>query len=99
MVPMVITSREGQVDFRKRNAMLNGAVRMERADGSVLETEQLAWDEGRKMLRAQQSVLITTPAYTFRGTSLDADITEQHVTLKGRVQGEIRGTRALPRPS
>jgi len=98
-VPMVITSREGQVDFRKRNARLSGAVRIERADGAVIETEQLAWDEGSNLLRAPQSVLITTPAYTFRGTSLDADITERRVTLKGRVHGEIRGLAALPRPS
>lgn len=99
MIPMVITSREGQVNFRDRSAVLSGAVRVERSDGSVLETEQLTWDEGEKLLRAPQSVVITTPTYTFHGTSLVANIADQRVTLKGPVQGEIRGLVALPRPS
>ena len=43
--PVVITSAEGAVDFRERNAELRGGVRVERADGAVLSTEKLLWDE------------------------------------------------------
>jgi len=98
-VPMVITSRDGHVNFRERSAVLDGTVRIERADGSVLETEELTWDDGRRLLQARREVLITTPSFTFRGSSLLANIPEQRVVLKGRVHGEIRGVTASPRPS
>jgi LPS export ABC transporter protein LptC len=94
-VPMVITSDSGRVDFGKRSAVLNGNVRLAREDGAVLETERLAWDEARKLLQAPGDVLITTPTFSFRGTSLIANVERQWVKLNGQVRGEIRGGVAL----
>jgi LPS export ABC transporter protein LptC len=98
-VPVLVTSREGRVNLRSRNASLTGKVRLERADGSVLETERLSWDDEKKLLRAPQEVLITTSSFTFRGTSLIANIAEKWVKLGGRVQGEIRGVASATRSS
>jgi LPS export ABC transporter protein LptC len=99
-VPIVITSEEGLVDFKKRYATLSGKVRVERADGAVLLTERLIFDEGRKLLRAPLPLTITTPNFTLRGGRLDADLDTQHVTLRGPVMGEIRGGALLgQRPS
>lgn len=89
-IPVVITSREGRINFRNRNARLAGRVRLARADGVVLETEQLTWVEESKLLQAPRAVLITGPTYTFRGTSLVADVGRQWVRLNGLVEGEVR---------
>jgi LPS export ABC transporter protein LptC len=91
-ITVVITSAEGTVDFRDRQAELRGDVRVERADGAVLRTETITWDEKTKMLRAPAAVVITTPNFTFRGAGLDANLGTEHVTLRGRVQGEIRSS-------
>jgi LPS export ABC transporter protein LptC len=87
---MVITSDAGRIDFGSRSAVLNGRVRLEREDGAILETERLAWDERSRMLQAPGEVLITTPAFSFRGASLVANADRQWVRLGGQVQGEIR---------
>lgn len=90
-VPVVITSDGGRIDFAKRSAVLNGHVRAERADGTVLETERLAFDEGRRVLHAPLPVVISAPSFTFRGSSLTANVAQRSVRLNGRVEGEIRG--------
>lgn len=93
-VPVVITSDAGRINFAKRSAVLTGRVRAERADGAVLETERLAFDEGRKLLYAPRAVVITTPTFSFRGASLTANVAHQWVRLQGQVEGEIRGAAA-----
>jgi LPS export ABC transporter protein LptC len=90
-ITMIITSAAGTVDFRLRNAELHGSVRVARADGAVLETEKILWDDATKLLQAPMSVVISTPTFTFRGESLEANTATEHVTLRGRVRGEIRG--------
>jgi len=89
-VTVVITSAEGTVDFRGRNAELRGDVRVARADGAVLSTEKILWDEKTKVMEAPLPVVITTPTFTFRGTGLEANLETQRITLRGRVQGEIQ---------
>jgi LPS export ABC transporter protein LptC len=89
-VTVVITSAEGTVDFRGRNAELRGDVRVARADGAVLSTEKILWDETTKVMEAPLPVVITTPTFTFRGTGLEANLETQRITLRGRVQGEIQ---------
>ena len=99
-VTVVITSSEGTVNFRDRNAELRGDVRVERADGAVLRTEKLLWNEKTKFLQAPLPVVITTPNATFRGQSLDANLATERIILRGRVQGEILGgSLAAARPS
>jgi LPS export ABC transporter protein LptC len=93
-VPVVITSDAGRINFAKRSAVLTGRVRAERADGAVLETERLAFDEVRKLLHAPRAVVITTPTFSFRGASLTANVAHQWVRLQGQVEGEIRGAAA-----
>ena len=90
-ITVVITSAEGTVDFRNRKAELRGDVRLERADGAVLSTEEIFWDDRSKLLRAPLPVVITTPNFTVRGDSLLADLKTEHITLRERVNGEIRG--------
>jgi len=90
-ITVVITSAEGTVDFRNRKAELRGDVRLERADGAVLSTEEIFWDDRSKLLRAPLPVVITTPNFTVRGDSLVADLKTEHITLRERVNGEIRG--------
>ncbi len=90
-ITVVITSAEGTVDFRDRNAELRGDVRIERADGAVVRTEKIFWDEKTKMLQAPLPVVITTPSFTFHGEGLDANLATQSITLRGRVRGEILG--------
>jgi LPS export ABC transporter protein LptC len=96
-ITVVITSTEGTVDFRNRNAELRGDVRLERADGAALSTEEIFWDDKSKLLRAPSPVVITTPNFTFRGEGLAANFKTERITLQGRVQGEIRGG-ALVKP-
>jgi LPS export ABC transporter protein LptC len=91
-VTVSITSAEGSVDFKKRTAELRGAVRLERADGAVLNTEKLSWDEKSKVLQAPLPVVITTPTATIKGEGLEADLATGKIVLRGRVQGEIRGS-------
>jgi LPS export ABC transporter protein LptC len=99
-VTVVVTSAEGKVDFKQRTAELRGAVRLERADGAVLSTEVIFWDDKSKSLRAPQPVLITTPSFTMRGDSLVANLKTEHITLQGRVKGKVRGRPLVkPRPS
>lgn len=99
-ITVVITSTEGTVDFKNRRAELRGDVRVERADGAVVRTEVLFWDEKTKLMRAPSPVVITTPNFTFQGESLDASLAVEHITLRGRVRGEIRATSLVPsRPS
>lgn len=99
-VTVVITSAEGTVDFRERTAELRGDVRVARADGAVLSTEKITWDERTKILRAPSAVVITTPSFTFRGAGLDANLATERITLRGRVQGEVlSGSLAGSRPS
>jgi LPS export ABC transporter protein LptC len=90
-VPVVITSDAGRIDFGRRRAVLDGHVRAERADGTVLETERLAFNERRRVLHAPLPVVISAPAFTFRGSSLTANVATRSVRLNGRVEGEIRG--------
>ena len=89
--PVIVTSDTGQIDFGRRSAMLAGRVRAQRADGAVLETERLTFDEGRRLLHAPLPVRITTRAFSFRGASLTANMASRRVRLGGRVEGEIRG--------
>lgn len=99
-IPVVITSEEGQVDFKSRNAELSGKVRIEREDGALLQTERLFWNDADKLLRAPLSVLITTPDFSFSGERLDANLATKSVIIQGRVRGEIRkGALVQPRPS
>lgn len=99
-VTVTITSAEGNVDFRKRNAELRGAVRLERADGAILNTEKLSWDEKTKVLQAPLPVVITTPSATIKGEGLEANLATGKIMLRGRVQGEIRGSSlSASRPS
>lgn len=93
-VPVVVTSDAGRIDFARRNAVLTGRVRAERADGTVLETERLAFNERRKVLHAPLPVVISAPTFTFRGSSLTANVAQRSVRLNGRVEGEIRGAAA-----
>lgn len=98
--PVVITSATGDVDFRKRAAALSGAVRVERADGAVMETERLLWDERRKHLRAPLPVVITTPTFTFEGKRFDANLETEQFLIHGGVRGDIRvGVVAPSQPS
>lgn len=90
-VPVVLTSDGGKIDFAKRSALLVGHVRAERGDGGVLETERLFFDEASKLLQAPSPVLISSPTFSFRGTSLTANLAQRWVRLTGRVDGEIRG--------
>ena len=89
-VTVVITSAEGTVDFRDRKAELRGNVRLERADGAVLSTEEVYWDDEKKVFRAPRPVVITTPNFTVRGEGLVAKLKSERITLRGRVTGEIR---------
>lgn len=99
-VTVVITSAEGTVDFRDRKADLRGNVRLERADGAVLSTEEIFWDDEKKVLRAPRPVVITTPNFTVRGEGLVAKLKTERITLRGRVTGEIRaGSLVKPPPS
>ena len=99
-VTVVITSAEGTVDFRRRKAELHGDVRLERADGAVLSTEEIFWDDKSKLMLAPLPVVITTPSFTVRGESLAANLKTERITLRGRVNGEIRGGSPVkPRPS
>jgi len=99
-VAVVITSAAGTVDFRQRKAELRGDVRLERADGAVLSTEEIFWDDKTKLLQAPSPVTITTPSFTVRGESLGANLKTERITLRGRVNGEIRGGSQLKsRPS
>jgi len=90
-ISVVITSAEGSVDFRNRKAELRGDVRFERADGAVLRTEKLFFNEKTKLLQAPLPVVITTPNSTFQGETLDADLATGKISLRGRMRGEIRG--------
>ena len=90
-ITVVITSANGLVDFKQRKAELHGAVRIERADGAVLQTEEIYWDEKTKYLAAPLAVVITTPGFTFQGVKLDANLATEKIILHGRVRGEIRG--------
>lgn len=99
-VTVVITSEEGTVDFKHRKAELRGNVRLERADGAVLSTEEIFWNDKKRLLRAPLPVLITTPNFTVRGESLLANLKTERITLSGPVNGEIRGGSLVkPRPS
>ena len=99
-VTVVITSTEGTVDFRDRKAELRGDVRLERADGAVLSTEEIFWDDKSKLMLAPLPVVITTPSFTIRGDSLVANLKTERITLQSRVNGEIRGGSPVkPRPS
>ena len=99
-VTVFITSAEGTVDFRRRKAELRGDVRLERADGAVVQTEKILWNDKKKLLRAPLPVVITTPNFTVRGDSLLANLKTEHITLRGPVKGEVRfGSPARPRPS
>ena len=99
-VTVFITSTEGTVDFRDRKAELRGDVRLERADGAVLSTEEIFWDDKSKLMLAPLPVVITTPSFTVRGESLAANLKTERITLRGRVNGEIRGGSPVkPRPS
>jgi len=99
-ITVVITSTEGTVDFRDRKAELRGDVRLERADGAVLSTEEIFWDDKSKLMLAPLPVVITTPSFTVRGESLAANLKTERITLRGRVNGEIRGGSPVkPRPS
>lgn len=99
-VTVVITSAEGTVDFKRRKAELRGDVRLARADGAVMITEEIFWNDRRKLLRAPLPVLITTPNFTVRGESLLANLKTERISLAGPVKGEIRGGALVkPRPS
>ena len=99
-VTVVITSAEGNVDFRDRVAELRGNVRVERADGAVLHTEKLFWNDRTKVLLAPLPVAIATPTFTFQGDSLNANLATERITLRGRVRGEIQAvSRVKSRPS
>ena len=99
-VTVVITSTEGKVDFKQRKAELRGNVRLARADGAVLSTEEIYWDDKSKLLLAPLLVVITSPSFTVRGDSLSANLKTERITLRGRVNGELRGgSLAKPRPS
>ncbi|MHB8834705.1 MAG: LPS export ABC transporter periplasmic protein LptC [Candidatus Methylomirabilia bacterium] len=99
-VTVVITSKEGTVDFKRRKAELRGDVRLARADGAVMSTEEIFWNDRKKVLRAPLPVLITTPNFTVRGASLLANLKTERITLVGPVQGEIRsGALVKARPS
>lgn len=88
-VPVVVTSRAGRVNLRTQNAVLLGAVRLERADGSALETERLSWNGARRTLRAPRPVRITTRSFTFQGGNMVANVGKQRVKIGGAVQGDI----------
>lgn len=99
-ITVVITSAEGAVDFKNRKAELRGDVRLERADGAVLSTEEIFWNEREKILRAPLPVVITTPNFTLRGEGLFANLKKERITIRGRVKGEIQGgTLVKPPPS
>ena len=99
-VAVVITSAEGTVDFRQRKARLLGNVRLERADGAVMSTEEILWNDKRKVLRAPSPVVISTPNFTVRGESLVARLRNERITLRGKVNAEIRaGSLVKSRPS
>lgn len=99
-VTVTINSAEGRVDFKKRTAELSGKVRLVRADGALLETELITWDEKTKALLAPLPVAITTSAFSFQGTGLDGNLASEQIKLRGPVRGEIRaGSLAHAGPS
>ena len=99
-VTVVITSAEGAVDFKKRKAELRGDVRLARADGAVMSTEAIFWNDINKVLRAPQPVVIATPNFTVRGESLVTNLKTERINIRGRVTGEIRGSSLVKfRPS
>jgi LPS export ABC transporter protein LptC len=99
-LPVIITSANGEVDFRRRKATLYGAVRVERSDGAVLLTDQLVWDEESKRLSAKSLVVITTSSFTFQGDRFEGNLDTEHFVLGGNVRGDVRVGAATPsRPS
>lgn len=95
-LPVIITSKAGRMNFKSRNAALLGSVRIARADGTMLKTEQLFWTDARKMLRAPGRVLIKSEGVAVRGDRMEADVRQKWVKLSGQVRGEIQpGSRLL----
>lgn len=96
-LPVVITSATGQVNFRNHDAVLDGEVRIVRADGARLSTEHLFWTDAEKTLRAPQEVLIESDTLTIRGETMLANLKERWIRLSRQVRGEIRPrVRILP---
>lgn len=88
-LPVVVTSRSGRVNFRTRNAVLSGKVLLVRSDGARLATARLVWNEAERTLRAPFPVRVRTDGFSFRGSSLVADLERQSVRLNGPVSGDI----------
>ncbi len=85
-----ITARYGKIYDRNTKAMARGAVRLQNSEGSLLETEELYWDQQKDRVYTDRFVKITTAREVVYGEGLEADSRFQWYTLRS-----LRGTFVL----
>jgi len=80
-----IVGEEGDLD-RAKNLEIRRNVVLTSNDGLRLETAVLRWDAGDKRLWTDSPVRIVRSGTVIEGTALEAKLSEEATTIKGRVR-------------
>jgi LPS export ABC transporter protein LptC len=85
-VTSVLTSKRGRVDDARKDLEAFGDVVVRTADGIVLETETLHWDNARGIIWSDDFVTVTKGEEVLTGYGLESDPDLSHVRVKDQVK-------------
>ena len=84
--PARVEAPGGQYDLNEEVVAVDGAMRMEAADGYRMRASGVSLDLKDKTLEGAGGVEGAVPAGTFRADRLDADLDERRITLSGNAR-------------
>lgn len=88
--PARVEAPGGQYDINEDTIDVNGAMRMEAADGYRMRASGVSLDLKGKTLEGAGGVEGAVPAGTFRADRLDADLQQRTVTLTGNARLQMQ---------
>ena len=88
--PARVEAPGGQYDINEDTIDVNGAMRMEAADGYRMRASGVSLDLKGKTLEGAGGVEGAVPAGTFRADRLDADLQQRTITLTGNARLQMQ---------
>ncbi|OGQ87039.1 MAG: LPS export ABC transporter periplasmic protein LptC [Deltaproteobacteria bacterium RIFOXYD12_FULL_56_24] len=86
----LITAPKGEYNRKNKTIIMRNGVRVQAANGMVVQSDSLSYDEQTSMIATRAPVQITGKGMDIRGQGMDYDMRRDSYDVSGRVKVDIR---------